>query len=240
MTEIFVAEEHSQLYDLWARRGDSNLSICHVDFHCDMRGLLIDRRSGMARYVWQSDPSMNRLDSGSFLAHAVMEGIVTRLRWVHDDFGGRKYDDLYCVKYETDLSALPFRLRGKQRWVPLTFSEQTFADWGGPRQGEHLCIDWDGIAFIDYDETRIRHLMAEILGRDYQPKSVFVARSPEYCHPDRGLFDGFIAKLERKFKTIAVRLPEKQHPPLHLSMPWHIYHQIEHVFLRQMRRVGLY
>ena len=130
-----------------------------------MRGLLIDRRLGKARYVWQCDPYMNRLDSGSFLAHAVMKGIVTNLRWVHDDFGGRKYDDLYCVKYETDFTALPFLRAGGQSWAPLTFAEQTFGDWGGPRQGEHLSIDWDGLAFVDYDVNRIRGLMAEILER---------------------------------------------------------------------------
>jgi hypothetical protein len=240
MTDLFVAEEHSQLYDLWLARGCRNLSICHVDFHCDMRGLLIDRRSGKARYVWQCDPFMSRLDSGSFLTHAVMKGIVTSLRWVHDDFGGRKYDDLYCVKYETDFTALPFRLLGRHGWVPLAFAEQTFADWGGPQEGEHLSIDWDGLAFVDYDEPRIRRLLAEILEREFNPESIFVARSPEYCHPDKALFEEFIAELEKKFKTRAVRVPFTGHPPARLTLPWKIYHQIEHGILRQMRRLGIY
>ena len=240
MTELIIAEEHGPLYDLWLEHGERNLAVCHVDFHCDMRGLLIDRRLGKARFVWQSDPFMKRLDSGSFLAHAVMEGTVTTLRWVHDDFGGRKYDDLYCVKYETDLSALPFRLPGRQGWVPLTYAEQTFADWGGPRPGEYLSIDWDGIAYVDYDEKRIRRLMSEILERDFQPKGIYVSRSPEYSHPDKALFDEFIAELEKKFKTEAVRLPLKRYPPLQLSLPWRIYHMVEHGVLRQMRRVGIY
>jgi len=46
MTELIIAEEHSQLYDVWLERGYRNLSVCHEDFHCDMRGLLINRRLG--------------------------------------------------------------------------------------------------------------------------------------------------------------------------------------------------
>jgi len=240
LTELFVAEEHSPLYDLWLDRGDRGLSVCHVDFHCDMRGLLIDRRRGKARYVWQSDPYMNRLDSGSFLAHAVMKGLVTKLRWVHDDFGGRKFDDLYCVKYETDLSALPFRLPGREKWVPLDFSEQTFVDWGGPQPGEYLSLDWDGFAFVDYDEDHICRLTTQFLKYEFQPKSVFVSRSSEYSHPDKALFDEFIGRLEQKFKTQAVRLPSKKHAALVPTRPWIIYHGIEYSILRLMRKLGIY
>jgi hypothetical protein len=239
-TVLFVAEEHSPLYDLWREGGRLNLSVCHVDFHCDMRGLLIDRRRGRARFVWQGDPFMNRLDSGSFLAHAVMNGFVSQLRWVHDVFGGRKYDDLYCVKYETDFSALPYRVTGGGRWVPLHFIEQTFADWDGPQPGEYLSLDWDALAFVGYEEHHIRRLMAEILDREFSPEGVFVAHSPEYCHPEQALFDEFIMRLEQKFKTLAVRLPDQLLPPQTCSRSWQIYHQLEHFVLRKMRRRGIY
>ena len=143
MTEIFVAEEHSQLYDLWLERGARNLSVCHVDFHCDMRGLLIDRRLGQACFVDRRIPYVHRLDSGSYLAHAVMNGMVADLRWVHDDFGGRSYDYLHCVKYETDFSALPYRLLGNRELRPVNYAEQTFAEArriSGHRLGRHrLC-----------------------------------------------------------------------------------------------------
>ena len=237
---LYVAAEHSPLYDLWQEKGCRNLSVCHVDFHCDMRGLLIDRRHGRARFVWQSDPFMNRLDSGSFLAHAVMNGFVTNLRWVHDVFGGRDYDHLYCVKYETDFSALPFHVMPGGRWVPLNFTEQTFADWGGPQPGEYLSLDWDALAFADYEEAHIRRLMAEILDRDFSPEGIFVAHSPEYCHPEQALFDEFIMRLEEKFKTLAVRLPDKLLPPQLSSRSWKVYHQLEHFVLRKMRRRGIY
>ncbi|MFA5516561.1 MAG: hypothetical protein WDA20_09770 [Desulfuromonadales bacterium] len=240
MTALIVAEEHSQLYDVWIERGRRNLSVCHVDFHCDMRGLLIDRRRGRARFVWRNDPFMNRLDSGSFLAHAVMNGMVGNLRWVHDEFGGRKYDDLYCVKYESDFSALPFRFSGGGKWAPLRFTEQTFADWDGPQPGEYLSLDWDALAFAGYDEQRIRRLMAEILDREFTVEGVFLAHSLEYCHPEKALFDEFVARLEQKLKSLAVRLPNRLPPPLGPSLPWKIYHQLEHLILRKMRRRGIY
>lgn len=239
MTDLVIAEEHSQLYDLWLERSARNLAVCHVDFHCDLRGLLINRRLGQACFVGQHVPFIHHLDSGSYLSHAVMNGIVTKLRWVHDDFGGRKYDYLHCVKYETDLSALPYRLLPKQRCVPLTFAEQTYADWGGPQQGEHLDIDWDGIAFVDYNENQIRRLMAEILERDFDPESIFVARSPDYCHPDRNLFEEFIVGLENKFNVQAVRLPACEPTPPRSSKFWNIYRKLDQRIWKILHKLGV-
>jgi len=242
MTDIYVAEEHSPLYDLWVKSGAKNLSLCHVDFHCDMRGLLIDRNHGKARYVWQSDPFMNRLDSGSFLAHAVMKGLVTSIRWVHDDYGGRKFDDLYCVKYETDFTALPFLFTGSRNWMPLIFTEQTFADWNGPQIGEYLSLDWDGIAYADYDENHIRRLMTHILEFTFQPENIFVCSSPGYSHPDRTLFDAFITGLESKYNTRAIFLPSTPFSAIYpsASWAWRVYHLLEYHILRLMRKGGIY
>ncbi len=240
MTELFVAEEHSQIYDLWMERGARDLAVCHVDFHCDMRGLFIDRRHGNARFVWSRIPYIHQLDPGSFLSHAVMNGIVTKLRWVHDDFGGRAYDDLWCVKYETDCSAFPYRFLGKKKSVPLTYDELTFSDWGGPQTGEQLDIDWDAIAFADYDEKRIRRLMAEILERDIKPEIIFVARSPQYSNADRNLFDEFIYGLERKFNVKAVRLPPYLPSSLKMSAFWSFYRKTDQFMLKQMRKLGIY
>lgn len=240
MTELIIAEEHSQLYDLWLERGYRNISVCHVDFHCDMRGLLIDRRLGKARFVGQHIPYVHCLDSGSYLSHAVMNGIVSKLRWVHDDFGGRKFDYLHCVKYENDLSALPFRLLPRQRYVPLTFAEQTFADWNGPQPGEHLDIDWDAIAFAGYEETHIRRLMAEILERDFQPESIFLARSPDYCHPDKNLFEEFIVGLEKKFNVQAVRIAALKAVDPPVSFFWDLYRNVDQIVVRLMHKIGLH
>ena len=240
MTEIFVAEEHSQLYDLWLERGARNLSVCHVDFHCDLRGLLIDRRLGQACFVDRRIPYVHRLDSGSYLAHAVMNGMVTDLRWVHDDFGGRSYDYLHCVKYETDFSALPYRLLGNRELRPVNYAEQTFAQWQGPRPGEYLDIDWDGIAFADYREAHIRRLMAEILERDFQPECIFLARSPDYCHPNELLFEEFIAGLEKKFSVQASRLPFCRPAPPPASLFWDCYSKVDRCIYKLIRMMGLH
>lgn len=240
MIDLVVADEHSQLYDIWIDREYRDIALCHVDFHCDMRGLLIDRQKGKARYVWQCDPFMSGVDSGSFLAHAIMNRIVSKLRWIHDDWGGRQYDDLYCVKYESDFSSLPFRLASSNKWVPLLYEELTFNDWGGSTQDEHLSIDWDGIAHIDYDRNRICRIMTEFLGREFRPKSIFVCRSPIYSHPDNSLFTEFITALETKFKTQAQYLPAKDQPPRQASSLWRGYHGLEHRILLLMRKRGIF
>jgi hypothetical protein len=239
MTELIVAEEHCQIYDLWLERDARNLAVCHVDFHCDMRGLFIDRSRGLASFTGKRIPFIHRLDSGSYLSHAVMNGIVTRLRWVHDDFGGREYDYVHCVKYETDFTALPQRLMENRKRVPISFAEQTFADWGGPLPGEHLDIDWDGIAHADYDVRRIRRLTAEILERDYEPASIFVARSSDYCHPLRGLFEDFIARLETKFDVRAVRLPLQPPSAPEDSAFWDIYRKADLLMVKALHRLGV-
>ncbi len=99
MAELIVADEHLQIFDLWRERGERGLYLAHVDFHCDMRGLLVDRRRGTARLLDERDPRIRVVDSGNFLAHAAASGIVDSVRWIHDRHGGRRYD-VGTVKYE--------------------------------------------------------------------------------------------------------------------------------------------
>ncbi|MDD2852593.1 MAG: hypothetical protein PHY09_11955 [Desulfuromonadaceae bacterium] len=240
MTELFIAEEHSQLYELWLERGYRGLAVCHIDFHCDMRGLLIDRRLGKACFVDQHIPYVHLLDSGSYLSHAIMNGTVTSLRWVHDEFGGRKHDYRHCVKFETDFSALPYRLFGNNKCVPVNFTEQSFDDWGGPQPGEFLDIDWDGIAFAGYDEQHIRRLMAEVLARDFAPSCIFLARSPDYCHHDRQLYEEFIGGLEAKFNIRATRLPSVETIAPVRSTFWKLYGIVDQFVLKRLHRLNLF
>ena len=100
MAEMVVCEEHSQVYEIWRDRGQRGLRLSHVDFHCDMRGLLIDRPRARAYLIDGVEPRVAVVDSGNFIAHAIMEGIVSSIRWVHDTHGGRRYDSP-GVKYES-------------------------------------------------------------------------------------------------------------------------------------------
>lgn len=209
--ELIVAEEHSQIYDLWRERGSRGLRIAHVDFHCDMRGLLIDRRRGVAWRIDAGDRRNAVVDSGNFLAHAIAEGIVTSVRWVHDDHGGRRYD-VGTVKYESDLTALPHRLlhrlRG-EREVPLRFEEISLARWDGMGEDEQLDVDWDGLASIDYSDERIRRLTEAFLARDFAPAPAlaYLVHSPGYSSSDRGLFERFAEHLAGKLGASIRRLP---------------------------------
>jgi len=217
MPEIFVAQEHSQIYDLWRTRGDRGLRLVHIDHHCDMRGLLIDRRRGRAYFIG-SQSRRATVDSGNFLAHAIMEGIVSAVRWVHDDFGGRCYDVGGTVKYERDITALPHRFSHflkPWREAPIRFDEAYFRDYTGPEPGQHLDIDWDGLAPVDYDLHRIRMLIDRFFAWDFKstPPSVYLVRSPGYSHPDHRLFEEFLDALRGKFAADVVRLPAPAKPP---------------------------
>jgi hypothetical protein len=243
MSELIVADEHVQIYELWRQRGVRDLALCHVDFHCDMRGLLIHRGRGKAWRIDARDPRVSRPDSGNFLAHAILDGIVSSLRWVHDAFGGRRHDT-GTVKYESDLTALPHRLlhrlrRGRE--VPLGFEELDFERFDGVRPGEHLDIDWDGIANIDYDPPRIEALMDRLLGglEGEPPQTTYLAYSPGYSRPDRSLFDAFSEKLAHQLGARIKRLPPWQGPPC-ATEPTGLAASLERRLELALRRVGIF
>ncbi len=217
MPEILVCEEHSQLYDVWRDRGLRGLHLTHVDFHCDMSGLLLDRKRGRAWFIDGTVPGESIPHSGNFLGHAIVEGIVSSVRWVHDPHGGRNYDT-GTVKYETDVTARLRRVLHRRRatdGVPIQFEEMVFDDWEGPGVGEHLDIDWDGLASIEYDLDHIRRLTDGVLSRDFPsiPETTYLVYSPGYSHPDRGLYEDFIERLADKLSADVVRLPQPRLRP---------------------------
>ncbi len=245
MRELLVAEEHSQIYDLWRRRAERGLRLVHVDFHCDMRGLLIDRRRGRAFRIDAGDSRMRDVDSGNFLAHAVAEGIVSSVRWIHDRHGGRRYD-VGTVKYESDLTALPhrilLRLRGAAG-VPLEFEEIPLDAWDGVRPGERLDIDWDGIASVRYDLATVSRLSAGILDRigSTLPDATYLVYSPGYSRDDRPRFEEFIERLRGRLGSEVTRIP----PPLAAARSREptlrrILTGIERTAVLGLRRIGIY
>lgn len=203
------------MYELWRDRGLSGLRVAHVDFHCDMRGLLIDRRRQRARFLAEGRPPA--ADSGNYLAVAAMEGTVEAVTWVHDAHGGRRYD-AGTVKYESDLTSLLGRLRGAGRtsgWHPLWFRELGFDAWAGPEPGEDLDIDWDGLASIEYTREHSRRLVESFLARDWPvvPERMFVVESPGYSDPDPAFLEEFVERLAERFGAEVVRLPAPALPP---------------------------
>jgi hypothetical protein len=142
MSTIVAVEHHDQVLPLWRADTFSRAQVVHVDFHCDLRGLLINRKTQRAYRVRDRFPDV---DEGNFLTHAVLEGLVSAIRWVHDEPGGRAHD-LKTVKYESDLTALVRRgllaLSGDPG-LPIRYEVCLHKDWVPLLPGEVLDIDWD-------------------------------------------------------------------------------------------------
>lgn len=213
MPEIIIADHHDQVYGVWEERGARNLSVAHVDFHCDMRGLMIDRPKGEAYFTSKREASF--VDRGNYLAHAIMNGMVSDLRWVHDAHGGRGHDVGPVVHYESDPVAPLLKIkqrRSKQRCQSLTYSECLFSDWEGPSPGEQLDLDWDALASVEYDDALKTRLIEGFLNQDFKaiPQTTFLIYSPGYSDPDRTLFEDFATRLADTFSADIVRLPQQE------------------------------
>jgi hypothetical protein len=176
-----------------------------VDFHDDLRGLLVDRRRRRAYPIGAPARRFAAVDAGNFLAHAVLEGRIAELRWVHDIPGGRAWD-MGIVRYETDLAAVPSRLRralsaGAPAAVPLVFEEELLDSWRGLRAGERLSIDWDCFASVLLDEPGIGQRVSSFLDRlgAVVPPDVYLAYSPDYSRPSLDAFRDLATELGRRF-----------------------------------------
>ncbi|MDH3224489.1 MAG: hypothetical protein OEO23_12295, partial [Gemmatimonadota bacterium] len=67
--KIYTVESHDEVLGIMRSDGIRGARLVHVDFHCDMRGLLIDRQQRRAYRIWDRNPD---LDEGNYLAHAVL------------------------------------------------------------------------------------------------------------------------------------------------------------------------
>ena len=209
MTVIRTMERHHEALLLWRRQDARNLRVVHLDFHCDMRGMLVNRAEGRAHRIRDRYPE---LDQGNFLAHAVEEGRVDAIRWVHDVPGGRA-DDIGTVRFESDLSAIPHRIALALRddpGHPLDYEVVTSAEWTGLRDGELLDIDWDYFASLEYDPDtipgRIERFWESVGGQT--PREITICYSPEYSHDTRAGFAAFVEQLADRYDAEVDDLPK--------------------------------
>lgn len=210
MPEIVIADNHEQVYPVWEERGLRNASVTHVDFHCDMRGIMIDRKLGKAFFTSHRETTF--IDRGNFLAHAIMNGMIKDLKWVHGPKGGRAFDVGPVVSYETDYLAPLYRYthkRSNRPEVVFNFEETLLDNWHGIEEGEILDLDWDAFASVEYDETHREELIEAFFARDFSnvPELTTLIYSPGYSDPDRKLFDDFAQRLANKFDADIIRLP---------------------------------
>lgn len=207
---IYTMERHHEVLFQWREQDATSLRVVHLDFHCDMRGMLVDRAAGRA---YRIRDRFSELDQGNFLAHAVLEHRIDELRWVHDVPGGRA-DDIGTVKLESDLTALPhrllLRLRGGEG-IPLSYEIVTSTEWQGLREGEVLDIDWDYFTCKDYSidsiPARIDAFWRSV--GDVVPDLTYICYSPEYSHPSRELFAEFVGQLADRFGSSVI---EREQP----------------------------
>ncbi|MEM1318305.1 MAG: hypothetical protein AAGF29_08575 [Pseudomonadota bacterium] len=212
MPQVILADHHDQVYTYWREHGARGLSVAHVDSHCDMRGLLIDRPKQRASFTSHRESTF--VDRGNFMSHAIMEGMVTKLTWIHNAQSGRGYDHGPVVSYESDAMAPLYRYRHKRSGredVALTYHECLFEDWKGLAQGEQLDLDWDALASVEFSNELQNQMIAGFLEIDlkHTPDVTFLIYSPGYSNPDRSLYEDFGKELASKFKAEIVRLPEQ-------------------------------
>jgi hypothetical protein len=243
---IYVCEHHDEVYALWRRKNLRGIHLSHIDFHDDLRGLLIDRKRGRAYPIGKFARQVCPIDDGNFLAHAVIEGRLDRVSWVHFAKGGRAWD-FGIVRYESDLLAIPARLRqfflpGKE--YPLQFEEVVMENWQGLAPGDALSIDWDCFASINLDHGGIDNRLQEFLDRmgSQIPPDTYVAYSPDYSHPSLESFNGMLDTLSSRFKQQVEWLkPNLKRGELNLtgqdaSLP----HEGVRKIILALRRLGIY
>jgi len=200
---IYVCEHHDEVLRHWKERDLREISLAHVDFHDDLRGLLVDRRKGVAYPIGALAEGRAGADPGNFLAHAVLGGRVRKVCWIHGAIGGRAWD-AGIVRYESDLLATHHRIRHRLRGgseFPLSFREVVIDGWQGLEPGERLSVDWDCFASILQDRGGIAERVEAFLDRlgDSVPEDTWVAYSPEYSHPSLDEFRRFLVTLGNRF-----------------------------------------
>lgn len=213
MPELIIAEHHDQVYAVWKERQMRGLRVAHVDYHCDMRGIMIDRPKGQAHFI--SERETQFVDRGNYLGHAIMEGIVTDLRWVHDSESGRNFDPGPVLAYESDRKAEAYRAfhaNSDHDAVALDYAELSFDNWDGFREGEQLDLDWDALVPFQFCLDKQEQMVSNFLSKnhDYTPELSFLVYSPGYSNPDRTLYEDFAKELAKKFGATITRLPESE------------------------------
>jgi hypothetical protein len=211
MPKIYVADNHEQVYPIWQEHKIKGAKLTHLDFHCDMRGIMIDRKASLAFFTSERETTF--IDRGNFLAHAIMNGMISDIRWVHGPRGGRAYDVGPVVSYETDTMARLHRYKHKRSGreaVSLKFQQRLLKDWNGLQKNELLDLDWDAFASVEYEATHREALIEAFFAKEFKyiPEITTLIYSPGYSDPDRTLFETFTKQLADKFNAEIIQIEQ--------------------------------
>ena len=207
--KLYVIDSHEQALNIWREQQLTNAKLLHVDFHCDQRGLLVNRKKDQAYPIWTR---FQKVDEGNFLKHAIVEGIIGSVRWVHDIPGGRQHD-IKTLKYHTDFSAFIhriFHLFNRTPEIPYRLQTCLATQWNQVQPGEILDIDWDFFAAKEYSIESIPRRIEFFFNREFTvaPSQIIICHSPEYCHPTEALFEQFVERVKNQFSADLIRLPK--------------------------------
>ena len=180
------------------------MEVVHVDFHCDMRGLLVDRDQQLG---WQIPEIRSTLDEGNYLRYAIFENIVNGVTWVHGSPGGRLYD-VHTVKYTSDWSSRFHRKAvSKVAGKKIHFDVQEMNSWQGIQDRVFLDIDWDTFADQSLNESDIDRRVNEFLDKPMTTDLVGIAvcYSTHHSLDSRPAYERFVDKLAERFQATIER-----------------------------------
>lgn len=245
---LFVIENHDQLYHIWSQGNARSLRVCHLDFHCDLRGLLVDRAKQLA---YRIPDIRSGVDIGNFLTHAIVEGMVAGIDWIHGIPGGRACD-VNTVKYTEDISSLPYNVATRLKLlspIPLEYSVHDIDSWLGPAAGDFLDIDWDTFAEHEIQRAELDERVEVLFAKQLEvPLSgISVCYSPGYSHDTQAEFERFVKRVEERFGASRVVVPETTPitdvPWYRRAIPQKIYPTLQAAYYEGrlwLRRRGIY
>ena len=209
MTTLYLANDHSTMLHLWRRRNTRGLRLLRFDAHCDLRGLVFDEERKRAAPRWDPRLLQGSVDGGNFLSHAVLEGRIRSIRWIHGPHGGRERD----VGTVALVSDFPQRwlLRFRRAWVPLEFRSQLLTDASlALETGEQLDVDFDYFASRLAPQASIEPAIQGFFQLPWsnRPREIYLARSPAYCHVVPKAMQAFVDRLAERFSADVVELPD--------------------------------
>ncbi|MFH1776276.1 MAG: UPF0489 family protein [Candidatus Omnitrophota bacterium] len=246
---IYIVEHHHELLFLWRKLGFQNIKILHLDTHCDMHHLLVNK----SREVVYILPELKTVDCGNFISLAVRDGIIKEIKWLHDHYGGRD-KDMTHVKYTSDLTAVPYRIKtffSPAKNYPLKYTEILYSPAIELEEGEHLDIDWDFFALKNKTKQQRQKSIKDFLSYNCRtiPEYIYIAYSPDYVSETREEFADFIGCLKDKFKAIVCNysypISEEEEPSNILSrykngLKRRLRENVFLPFKKSLNKIGIY
>lgn len=248
MTTLYVIDEHEQLLEIWRELDLRSIQLDHVDFHCDMRGMYVDRDRHQATWVGEQPYG---LDEGNFISHAVLENRVDDVNWVHDVPGGRVYD-LSGVIFERDFSFLIPWKRPRIETLRDGFKCRVtrIEKWSGPNSNRWLDIDWDTFSCREIPrksvEGRVSRFLEQLRNQPGNaPEFITICLSAQYSHPMKAEFDSFVQSVADIYNAKIVFRPfeGEKHRSVSTNQAKGIKYLLKDVWLRlkkTLRRLGIY